>query len=428
MHGRSDPAKWSVGMTGPLRKPSRKNPVARTRKPTLPPAARSRTFHGMTRAAAEGRFELQVCDACQQVQYPPRDVCGYCLSHRLQWSEVDRTGRLVATTVLHHSNDVYFRERLPWRIGTVQMTAGPVVIAHVHPACEEGVPVQLDMKLDRSGNAALLAVPQELPPHYQDDPMMREMTNDVKFRRVLVTDGKSALGMAMIRALLQTDASIIFVGDSQPWRPSSTFNTLLTDSRIQVHAMDVTDSDSLERVAAEIGGKVDVLINTVDLLREGGMLGTNNVSVARDMFDVNCLGLLRLAQTFGGAMAGRAADGVNSASAWVNIFSVHSMANLPNRGVWSAAQAGGLSLSQCLRAEMQMAGIRVVNVFTGPVDYEWEQRTPPPRVPPSVIASHIVQALASGLEDVYVGDVANDIRARLRSNAKALERELAGSN
>ena len=341
---------------------------------------------------------------------------------------MDPSGILVATTVLHHSNDVYFRERLPWRIGTVKMTAGPVVIAHVHSDCKEGEPVQLDMKLDKSGNATLVALPRLLPPNFQDDPMMREMTNDVTFRRVLVTDGKSALGMAMIKALLQTDASIIFVGDPQPWRPSSTFNTLVTDSRIQVHAMDVTDSDSLERVAAEIGGKVDILINTADLLREGGMLGTSNVSTARDMFDVSCLGLLRLAQQFGGAMAARAADGVNCASAWVNIFSVYALASLPNRGVWSAAQAGGLSLSHCLRAEMQMAGIRVMNVFTGPVDYEWEQTTPPPRVAPSQIARQIVQALANGLEDVYVGDVANDIRERLRSNAKGLERELAGGN
>ncbi len=415
-------------MSGPLRKPPRKNPVARTRQPTLPPAARSRSFHGMTRAAAEGRFELQICDECQQVQYPPRDVCGHCLSHRLFWSEVPREGQLLATTVLHHSNDVYFRERLPWRIGTVKMAAGPSVIAHVHPACEEGAQVQLDMKLDKGGNAALLALPQVLPPHYQDDPMIREMTNDVKFRRVLVTDGKSALGLAMIKALLQTEASIIFVGDPQPWRPSAAFNALIADSRIQVHAMDVTDSDSLERIAAEIGGKVDVLVNTADLLREGGMLGTNNINTARDMFDVSCLGLLRLAQTFGGAMAGRAADGVNSASAWVNIFSVHALANQPERGVWSAAQAGGLSLSHCLRAEMQRAGIRVMNVFTGPVDYEWEQTTPPPRVAPAQIAKQIVQGLSRGLEDVYIGDVANDIRDRLRSNGKALERELASGN
>ena len=33
---------------------------------------------------------------------------------------------------------------------------------------------------------------------------------------------------------------------------------------------------------------------------------------------------------------------------------------------------------------------------------------------------------ARGLEDVFVGDVAQDVRARLAVNPKALERELAG--
>ena len=36
----------------------------------------------------------------------------------------------------------------------------------------------------------------------------------------------------------------------------------------------------------------------------------------------------------------------------------------------------------------------------------------------------IAKMLKRGLEDVFVGDVAQDIRARLASNAKALEREL----
>ena len=39
----------------------RKNPVLRTRLPTLPPAARSRVALGLTAAAALGRFELQQC-------------------------------------------------------------------------------------------------------------------------------------------------------------------------------------------------------------------------------------------------------------------------------------------------------------------------------------------------------------------------------
>jgi uncharacterized OB-fold protein len=47
-------------------------------KPTssaLPPSLRSRVALPMTDAAAKGRFELQVCQHCATVQYPPREAC-----------------------------------------------------------------------------------------------------------------------------------------------------------------------------------------------------------------------------------------------------------------------------------------------------------------------------------------------------------------
>ena len=47
-----------------------------------------------------------------------------------------------------------------------------------------------------------------------------------------------------------------------------------------------------------------------------------------------------------------------------------------------------------------------------------------PKVAPRVIANAIVSALKNGLEDVFVGDVAEDIRQRLAANPKAVEREL----
>jgi hypothetical protein len=48
-------------MTAPLPRPKRKNPLLRTRQPTLPPGGRSRVALGLTAAAALGRFELQTC-------------------------------------------------------------------------------------------------------------------------------------------------------------------------------------------------------------------------------------------------------------------------------------------------------------------------------------------------------------------------------
>jgi NAD(P)-dependent dehydrogenase (short-subunit alcohol dehydrogenase family)/uncharacterized OB-fold protein len=415
-------------MTTPLTRPPRKNPVARTRQPTLPPEARSRRALGLTAAAAAGRFELQVCQECQTVQYPPREVCGHCLSDVLCWQAVDPKGQLLATTTLHHSNDLYFRERLPWRIGTVRLDAGPSIVAHIHGDCPDTGPVRLSLKLDRSGQAVMVALPTKDTPDMADDKILRAMSCDPKLRRILVTDGKSAIGQAVIKELLTAGATAVFAGDPETWKKSAPFQALLDDDRVHAQELNISDTDSVQRASRAIGGKVDILINTADYIREGGILYGRDMNTARDALDIHCMGLMRLAQHFGPGMASRAADGVNNAVAWVNVLSIYAHVNLPGRGVWSASQAAALSVAQCLRNEFRASGIRVINAFSGPVHQEWEQLTPPPRVAPKAIATAIVKALQDGVEDVYVGDVAQEFLARLRDNPKGLERELGNGS
>lgn len=411
-------------MTEPLVRPPRKNPVARTTQPTLPPGARSRKALGLTAAAAKGEFRLQTCQACGAVQYPPREVCRQCLSEQLTWQAVNPHGTLLATTTLHHSNDLYFRERLPWRVGTVLMEAGPSVVAHVHGDCAEGERVKLALKLDRSGQAVLIALPPKPTAHMEDDQTLRSTSCDPKFRRVLVTNGKTDVGMAMTRALLKAGASMVFVGDPEVWRKQADFDELCRDERVHPHPLDVTDTDSVLRLSRSIGGKVDILINTTDHQRDGGVLYNRDLVKAMDALQTHCLGLMRLAQHFGPGMAGRTGDGVNSAVAWVNLLSIYAHMNFPKQGLWSAAQAAALSTSQCLRSEFLASGVRVVQVFSGPVEQEWEQLTPPPRVTPASLASAVVAALQAGTEDVYVGDVAKEFMECLRDNPKGLERTL----
>jgi short-subunit dehydrogenase len=79
---------------------------------------------------------------------------------------------------------------------------------------------------------------------------------------------------------------------------------------------------------------------------------------------------------------------------------------------------------QSLRAELRPSGIKVVSVFSGPLEIEGFHSVLPPKVAPTALARATVDALRRGLEDVFVGDVAEDIRARLAVNPKAVEREL----
>jgi len=406
-----------------LQHPKRKNPVLRTRLPTLPPAARSRVALGLTAAAALGRFELQQCRDCGTVQYPPREACQKCLSILLDWKSQRDAGELLAQTVLHHSNDLFFRERLPWRLGLVKLDCGPIVVAHLHNSVTQRVRVRA--MLDRAGQAVIAALPDKETPDMADDRQLREFTCDPKHRKLLVTDGKTRFGQEMVHSLAQAGAELIWVGYAEPWKKFAGFDELEKVPQVTLVPLDVTDSKNVRELAAEIAGKVDIVVHNAEYHRSFGIANRHGVETARAEMDVNYFGLLRLAQEFGPAMRSRGADGRSSAVAWVNLLSIYALANFPPHGTFSASKAAAHSLAQCLRAEMRPAGVRVVNVFPGPVDDEWNQLLPPPKLAPAALARALVGALREGVEDLYPGDVAQEWLARWRDNPKALERELS---
>jgi NAD(P)-dependent dehydrogenase (short-subunit alcohol dehydrogenase family)/uncharacterized OB-fold protein len=414
-------------MTVPLQRPKRKNPILATRLAKLPPASRSRVALGLTAAAALGRFELQVCHDCRSVQYPPREACHRCLSPRLDWRAQDGAGELLSETVLHHSNDLFFRERLPWRLGMVRLDTGPTVVVHLHGAVPPApARVRVGARLDRAGQAVLVGFPIDEVPNMADDRQLREMTCDPKFRKVLVTDGKTAVGQAIVAALAGAGADLIWVGRSEPWKRFPGEERIGQIAQASLVPLDLTDERSVRELAGEIGDKVDIVVNNAEVHRPFGIASRPGTDAARLEMDVNYFGLLRLAQELGPALRFRAADGQSSACAWVNLLSIYALTSFPQHGTYSASKAAAHSLAQCLRAEMSPAGIRVINVYPGPIEDEWNQALPPPKLTPAAVAGAIVKALQDGVEDVFPGDVAQEWYERWRDNPKALERELSG--
>lgn len=107
---------------------------------------------------AAGDFLLPVCQVCGRVDYPPRELCSKCLSERLEWKAVESQGLVLATTTLHRSNMPYFRPRLPLRVASIKLDAGPVVLAFVDDdATAAGARVQLRTQTDQGGAATFVA-------------------------------------------------------------------------------------------------------------------------------------------------------------------------------------------------------------------------------------------------------------------------------
>ena len=402
-------------MTDPLAPPKKRNPLLPVRAPTPLPAARSRAALGLAVGAAEGRFMLQVCGDCGAVQYPPRDVCGNCLSTALKWRDTARGGVVAASTVGRISSELYFRERQPWRTGLVRLDCGPVVVAHLHGDCAVGDRVALDLELDPAGRGAMFATPEA--PHQEDDPELRAFTADPKFRNALIVSGRASTAAPLVEALIGAGASRVFVGVAEMWKPFA------SPSRGEIVPLDPTDPTSVSDLARRFGDKVDILINNADYFRPGGLIAGSDASISRASFETNCLGMMRLAAAFGPVMQARAAETGRAAAAFVNIISAWSLSGAPEYGAYAATQAALRSLSHGLRAQMRPSGLKVVDVLTGPIDDEWRQTISPPKVAPAAIAAAVVTALREGREEVLVGEIAKEIHAKWAEDPRLLRQE-----
>jgi hypothetical protein len=117
-------------------------------------------------------------------------------------------------------------------------------------------------------------------------------------------------------------------------------------------------------------------------------------------------------------MQGRGADCSNAATAFVNLLSVHALAAVCRVfGRRSRVFVGRASpASETVRRPCQL-----LNMFAGPLDTEWFQSVPPPKLAPATLAFATVDALHAGIKDAYVGDIAQEVRAHLKVQPKALK-------
>jgi len=402
-----------------------------------PSRARSRQGIAFGAAAAEGRLKLQKCAACSQLCYPARELCPRCWSLDLIWSDIPEGGELIAESTLRTSFNSYFQHRLPWRIGSIKLDAGPVVLAHIHADVPSTVPasvpgfasaparVRMIARTDKSGQGVLFALPEQETPNMMDDRQLRTLTCDPKSRRVLITDGRSATGQALLKALVTAGASQIFAGFTAGAKPQPGEDQLKALPGVKPVALDLCDALSVAELAAEIGDTVDILINTATFFRPGDAMDQQDTATAREEMEINYFGMLRLIQAFAPAMRLRGSGEADGACAWVNLFSVYALSSRSAYGSSSASQAAAYSLSQNLRADLAGSGVKVINVLSGPLDDAWNQSLPPPKVSPAQLASAVVHALQQGIENVTLGPVAEDIVQRFREDPMVLERELA---
>ncbi|MFJ2619076.1 Zn-ribbon domain-containing OB-fold protein [Glutamicibacter sp. NPDC087344] len=177
-----------------------------------PPAARSSTALGLLRGAFCGNLTLQSCIDCGEIQYPPSDACRICLCGEFSWKPVDGSGILLAETLIRVSNEPYFSERLPWRIGMVRNINDVSLVCHLLPGCSVDQKVIVDIRIDESGRPVLVARPEiESRVHETDVPRPwgNEFNSSLVGKKILLDDINSPFAQELIQLALTHGASSV---------------------------------------------------------------------------------------------------------------------------------------------------------------------------------------------------------------------------
>jgi NAD(P)-dependent dehydrogenase (short-subunit alcohol dehydrogenase family)/uncharacterized OB-fold protein len=388
----------------------KRDPLARRKERQVPTGPRSSALHAMSARATTGRFVLQACVDCGAVTYPPRDACPHCWGE-LAWHDQARGALVLCETTIRATTDLYFRDHLPWHMGKLALDAGPTALAHLHADLKPGDRADMYLMLDKGGNAALFALPAGGRPD-MNDRQWREFTVPVKDRIVLVSDARSAVGRAVVKALHAAGAGLILAGMAPPARATDLTDDLSGLERVQPLPFDITDSSLIAEGMSKIAGPLDIVINTARFVRGGG-----NLVDQKRMMDIAVLGFMRLSGACAPMLAGR------PAGAFVDLVSIQALAGDAGFSGYAAVEAARLSLTRSFRREMRTQGVRVLSIFSGPSDDEDHQSVPPPKVAPARLARELVEALRMGREITCVGEVAIDAMDRWLADPVLYARE-----
>ena len=75
-------------------------------------------------AAAEGRFVVRKCTACNQVHWYPRALCPFCFSDKLDWVPASGRGSIYSFSVMK-------RAETPYAIAYVTLEEGPTMMTNI---------------------------------------------------------------------------------------------------------------------------------------------------------------------------------------------------------------------------------------------------------------------------------------------------------
>lgn len=229
-----------------------------------------------------------------------------------------------------------------------------------------------------------------------------------------VSGANRGVGACFVQALLAYGAQKVYAGV----RDLALLPT--NDSRVIPVKLDVTNDEDIAHAAA-LASDVNLLVNNAGINRIVPLFSARHVDAARAEMEVNYFGTLKMTLAFTPALK-------RNGGALINVLSILARATLPAMTSLSASKAAALRMTEGVRAELGAHGVRVLAVMPGAIDTDMSRDVDDiPKLAPSEVALATLAALSDGTDDVYVGDMAQQIAAGLSADRSAVLLLLAGN-
>ena len=240
--------------------------------------------------------------------------------------------------------------------------------------------------------------------------MNRQIRGSVCF----VTGSNRGIGRAIVEALLKRGAAKVYASA----RNTAALKELVEISGGKVVAvpLDVTNEAQI-LAAAKIAPDTQILFNNAGIANYTGIISAPDSKSARAEMEVNYFGLMNMTRAFAPILA------KNGGGVLVNISSAMGLVGIPAAGTYSATKAAIHSLTQSVRGELRAQGAHVICVYPGPTDTDMVAGLNIEKETPQHVAQEIFKGIESGAEEVYPDKMALDFAAKLKIDAKGLEKE-----
>jgi NAD(P)-dependent dehydrogenase (short-subunit alcohol dehydrogenase family) len=240
----------------------------------------------------------------------------------------------------------------------------------------------------------------------------------IEGRVALVTGANRGIGRALVEALLERGARKVYAATRKPEALADLVST--SEGRVVPLLLDITNAAQVRQAAGQ-ANDIDLLVNNAGVVSHafGGFEDPIWLDAARQEYETNVVGSLRVSQAFAPVLAGQGGGTI------VNISSVAGLVGFPPVLTYSSTKAALHSLTQSTRQLLRGQGTFVVGVYPGPVDTDMAAEFTVPKASAASAAHSILDGLEQGLEEIYPDPFATEYGVAYAVNPKGLEGRIA---